>query len=290
LLLLRILAILAAALVALPAPARHLYAATAHLDPKNGESAGQLYVINPETGRSKLIGPIRVDGGGAALAIDGLAVHPKTGALYGITWRSSPEPSLIIIDPHSAAAKRIGPLGVRGTDIHFDGSGTLYIWIAESHRLGTVSLETGAVTLLPPTQISGAGGLAISPQGLAIVAGSTNGGIIDEVDVETGDLVGGVSVINNSVLNAVYALTYMPTRSLLAVNQVKGRERGRELVSIDPESGNVTRIGALPDEVDAIAFDDSPGRPTGSKAGLLGYFVVILSGLAIADTLRWRRK
>jgi hypothetical protein len=288
-LLLRILAILAAALVALPASARHLYAATAHLDPKNGESAGQLYVINPETGRAKLIGPIRIDGG-IALAIDGLAVHPKTRALYGITYRSSPEPSLIMIDPHSAAARKIGPLGVRGTDIHFDGSGTLYIWIAESHRLGTVNLETGAVTLLPPTEISGAGGLAISPQGLAIVAGSTEGGVIDEVDVETGALVGGVSVINNSVLNAVYALTYMPTRSLLAVNQVKGREKGRELVSIDPESGNVTRIGVLPDEVDAIAFDDSPGRSGGSKAGLLGYFVVILSGLALADTIRWRRK
>jgi len=287
--LLRILAVLAAALVALPAPARYLYAATAHLDPKNGESAGQLYVINPETGRAKLIGPIRIDGG-MAVAIDGLAVHPKTGVLYGITWRSSPEPSLIVIDRHSAVAKRIGPLGVRGTDIHFDASGSLYIWDAEDHRLGTVNLDSGAVTLLPPTQISGAGGLAISPQGLAIVAGSTQRGVIDEVNVETGDLVGGLSVINNSVLNAVYALTYMPTRSLLAVNQVKGRERGRELVSIDPESGNVTRIGPLPDEVDAIASDDSPGRPSGSKAGLLGYFVVILSGLALADTIRWRRK
>jgi hypothetical protein len=286
---LRILAVLAAALISLPASARNLYAATAHLDPKNGESAGQLYVINPDTGRSKLIGPIRIDGG-TAVAIDGLAVHPKTGALYGITWRSSPETALVAIDRHSAVAKRIGPLGVRGTDIHFDASGTLYIWIAESHRLGTVSLESGAVTLLPPTHLSGASGLAISPQGLAIVAGTTKGGIIDEVDVETGDLVGGVSIIDNSVLNAVYALTYTPSRSLLAVNQVKGRERGRELVSIDPESGNVTRIGTLPDEVDAIAFDNSPGRPSGSKAGLLVYFIVILSGLAIADTIRWRRK
>src|SRR5437868_35603 len=74
---------LAFVIAAAPAGARKLYAATAHDDPVAGESGGFLYVVDPGTGKSKAVGPIRVDGR-IPVAVDGLAVDPKTRLLYGI--------------------------------------------------------------------------------------------------------------------------------------------------------------------------------------------------------------
>ena len=76
--------------------------------------------------------------------------------------------------------------------------------------------------------------------------------------------------------------------ALLAVNTVKGGSTKRELVSIDVETGNITRIGSLPDEVDALAFDQRPQAPRGSKRHLLIIMLLLLLGLGIAGRLRWR--
>ena len=282
-----LLALAAVALLSIPASGRNLYAATVDTS-VTGDGAGRLYVVNPVTGKSMLVGPIRI--GERSLAIDGLAVHPKTGVLYGITWRASREPCLVTIDPRTARAERVGPLGVRGTDIHFDSQGTLYIWIADSHQLGTVNLHDGTVTLLPASHIAetAPGGLAINSRGLALVTATANASVIDEVDPTTGELVGGLALVDASILGAVYALTYIPTGALLAVNQSKSRKAGRELVSIDPETGSVTRIGALPDGVDAIAIDDGPPGSPRSKWPLLVIMLAILVVLHVAGFVRWR--
>src|SRR5579864_1942698 len=90
-----------------------LYAATT--DDEIG--AGKLYIIDPTTAAATLVGPILV--GGLPVGVTGLAFNPLTGVLYGVTDdRSANFPdSLITINPATAAAALIGPLGQILTDI-----------------------------------------------------------------------------------------------------------------------------------------------------------------------------
>lgn len=280
----------AVVLAALPACARKLYAATAHDDPAAGESAGFLYVIDPGTGKARTVGPIRIDGS-IPVAVDGLAVDPKTRVLYGITSGSSRPPSLITIDTRTAQAKLIGPLGARATDINFAANGALYTWLPDMGRLGVIDTSTGAVktfaaTGLAPTQ---AAGFTINSQGLAVVAARMSKGILDTVDPDTGNVVGGLALIDASVLNAVNALTLSPAGALFAVNSVKGAKTKRELVSIDTETGSITKIGALPDEVDALAFDHDIQDVQRSKVPLLIIMLALFIALNVVGVLRWRK-
>ena len=287
----RIAALAAAALVlafAGTAAAKKLYAATAHND-ADGRSAGVLYVVDPATGRSRMVGPIRI-GGAEAVAVDGLAVHPKTGVLYAITAEPG-ESRLITIDTHSGRAQAIGSLGERGADMQFDKDGKLYTWLLDAGRLGVIDLATGRVHPLKKTDIppSRTAGLAISPQGLAIVAARVSKGVLDEVDPATGSVVGGLALIDASIINAVNALAISPGGVLFAVNTSKAGRGKRELVSIDTESGSVTKIGALPDEVDALAFDHDPHEGRQSKLGLFLFIVVVFVLLNLAGWYRWRK-
>src|SRR5438132_6891718 len=286
---------LAAALLAIagaiasPAWASRLYAATAHDDPATHASAGYLYTVDPGSGKARQIGPILVDGT-SPVAVDGLAMHPKTGVLYGITSGSSRPPTFITIDTRNAQAHVIGPLGAHATDIHFAANGSLYTWLPEVGRLGVIDIATGEVRAFAPTGVgpTATAGFAINSQGVAVVAARMSKGILDEVDTTTGTVIGGLALIDASVLTAINALTLSPGGALLAVNTVKGGSTKRELVSIDVETGNITRIGSLPDEVDALAFDQRPQAPRGSKRHLLIIMLLLLLGLGIAGRLRWR--
>ena len=285
-------AALVAAMVAFvpAAEAKKLYAATAH-ETAEGHGAGVLYVVDPANGRSRLVGPIRIDGI-ESVQVDGLAVHPKTGTLYGITSDKTGEPRLITIDPRSAQAKAIGALGARGADIQFDDSGKLYTWILNTSRLGVVDLETGRVKALAKTDIppSRTAGLAINAQGLAIVAARVSKGVLDEVDPATGSVVGGLALIDASIINAVNALALAPGGALFAVNTAREGRTKRELVSIDTETGSVTKIGALPDNVDALAFDHDPREaPRRSKLGLFLFMLTVFVLLNVVGWYRWRK-
>jgi hypothetical protein len=286
----------AAAVLAFPvgeagaAAPRKLFAASDRVDRDTGERVGELYVVDPSTAKSHLVGTIRL-GGTVPIAMDGLAVSPKTGVLYGITSRTSKSPSLVTIDPRTGIARMIGPLGVAGTDINFDFNGNLYVWLVDGNRLGSIDLMTGKVTPIgrESPYKGGGGGLAINAQGRAVVAAGPKEGGLQEVDTSSGLTVGGLALTDSSVLNAITALTLSPSGVLLAVNSVKGGRLSRELVTIDTETGNVTRIGALPDEIDAIAFADGP-QPRSSKLPLLGVMLAVLALLYLAAAIRWRKK
>jgi hypothetical protein len=265
-----------------------LYAATSHHAGPGGEASGRLYAVNALNARSRLVGPIRIDAS-TAMPVDGLAVHPKTGLLYGITSRASPEPSLITIDPRTAHASLIGPLGVAGTDIHFDAEGTLYIWIPEGNRLGIVNLSTGRVSAVAATSLRDvtSGGLAINSRGIALVPSSTSRAVIEQLDASTGDPIGALALSDASIVHALDSLAITRGGLLMAVNEPLPGQPRRELVTIDTTTGGVTRVGALPDEVDAIAYDER-ANAGGSKRGLLLVFIAVFVVLHILGALRWR--
>jgi len=275
-------------LAAHAAGAAVLYAATARTESAAGDNAGRLYVVNTANARWRLVGPIKVDG--QCVPIDGLAVHPVTRELYGITSRAMSDPMLVKIDTRTAKATRIGALGVHATDIHFDVSGTLFAWIPDGNRLGIVNLESGAVSVSASTPVeekTTAGGLAINSRGRALVAANLSRGVIEELDSGTGEVVGALALADPTMLYALYALTFSRADMLLAVNQPKPGAAVRELVSIDVGSGNVKRIGLLPDEVDAIAFDDRGSFGAG-KGALAIVFIAVLVALNVIAYYRWR--
>src|SRR5258706_14506439 len=100
--------------------------------------AGNLYAVNLANGTATLVGAIRLPGS-KPIGVTGMAVHPTTGILYGITSEQSPNHprSLVIIDQTSGAATLVGDLGMVGSDIPFDPAGTLYLWRPGQSQLVT---------------------------------------------------------------------------------------------------------------------------------------------------------
>ncbi len=128
------------------------------IDPINGtfyaSDATDLYIINPATGASTLVGPF---GGGSSIMIE-IAMN-TAGEMYGHDIATD---SIYRINPATGAATLIGATGyaanfAQGMD--FDNSdGTLYIFLYQgggANVYGTVNLATGAVTPLAVSSPSG---------------------------------------------------------------------------------------------------------------------------------------
>src|ERR1039457_4212232 len=116
-----VLGILACCLLARSAPAQVLYAAV-------GDDAGNgLYTIDPLTSQPTLVGPIAIDG--SQVGVTGLAIHPQTHVMYGVTTDLESPPELITIDPTTGNATLIGGVSLFAVpDITFSADGTLYGW------------------------------------------------------------------------------------------------------------------------------------------------------------------
>src|SRR4051812_35210165 len=171
-----ILAALAFALLAGPATAQVLYAATAAGGP------GELIVLDPATGAIvRDVGPLN-DALGANYPVTGLAVHPVTGVLYGSAANANPatRARLVVIDPLTARVTPVGPFnagptnpsGVPATmaDLAFTPAGQLY-GVATQNRpdLYAIDLLTGQATPVGPSGVdvsTTGGGLAVGPGGV----------------------------------------------------------------------------------------------------------------------------
>src|SRR5436309_3342301 len=108
------LIVMSAALPSLAEP--QLYAATVRSRTGPGDdAAGNLYLVDPSDASFRSVGPLRLQG--RSIGITGLAVHPKTGVLYGVTAGSSPayRNSLVTIDPATAEASMVGEMRVAGS-------------------------------------------------------------------------------------------------------------------------------------------------------------------------------
>jgi hypothetical protein len=287
-----VLLLVAGALIPPFAAANTLYVSTAQREAGPGVVRGHLYTVDSSSGRSKLVGPIRI-GGILSVGVTGLAVHPQTKVLYGITKGSHPSipPSLVTIDPTTAAATMVGLLGIEGSDINFDSHGTLYIWLAGEMRLGTVDLVTGRVSPMGALNAAApGGGLAIDKRGAAFVASSSTG--LDHIDVRTGRRFASRELHGAPFAGAINSLSFSPTGILVGINSDATTSKA-ELVMINAATGAVTAMGPLPDDADGLTFfrDAASASSAGTpKLGLFYSVLLLLLGLSLVGAVRWRVK
>jgi len=256
----RIAGLLAAVGMMAPAStlADTLYAATVRTGAGGGTDtvSGSLYTVNLGSGSATFVAPLRLNGS-TPIGITGMASHPSTGVMYGITSPlsgSNPQ-SLVTIDPNSGSAVLVGDLRFPGSDIAFNKAGILFTWLPATSQLGIVNLSTGAVTPIgTPGPAGTIAGLAIDLHGVAFITPSGAGGTLDTVDIATGVLKRGAPLTGAPFPSAINSMTFTPSGLLLAVNSNAGSPAATRLVTINTATGVVSNIGTLPDDTDALAF------------------------------------
>jgi hypothetical protein len=119
-------------------------------------SSSMLSTLDPETGRvHRRIGPTGVG------VVTGLALHPSTGVLYGVTGGRSGR-RLVTIDRQTGAGTIIGNLNTTVTDIAFRSDGTLF-GVTNGTSIVSINLTTGNTTVVAITGLRG--GIAFSATG-----------------------------------------------------------------------------------------------------------------------------
>jgi sugar lactone lactonase YvrE len=249
------------ALFAADAASQTLYASSlrTYSDPGYHGVEGNLYLVDTETAATTLVTSLNV-GGKTPVGIDGLAIHPRTGVFYGITAPTSSviPRSLVIIDPTTGTVTLVGDLGETGSDIGFDPDGTLYVWMPIARRLGVVDLDTGHVTPRGTPIEHGAtkGGFAFIGNGHAYLAVTGGSGTLDTIDLATGAVTTGPALVGAPFPDLMTGLAFS-RGTVYAVNTNFGRSTEANLVTIDPHTGKVTNVGALPNDTDALTFGPS---------------------------------
>jgi sugar lactone lactonase YvrE len=259
--------------------------------------AGNLYTINLASGTATLVGAIRLPGS-KPIGVTGMAVHPISAVIYGITSEQSPNHSrsLVTIDPGTANATLVGELGVVGSDIAFDAKGTLYMWLPQTSQLGTVNISSAAVAPLgKPGPAGSPAGIAIDTNGMVFVTYKGATGSLDSVDLATGNVRNGPKLSGAPFDSQINSMSFSPSGLLLAVNSNAGSPANTRLVTINTATGVVSTIGALPDDTDALAFTGSgpnlaPTLSTMSPGGRVVIAAVSVALLAIAGSLLLRNR
>jgi DNA-binding beta-propeller fold protein YncE len=266
--------------------AQTLYVASVRSQGSSGQ-VGSLYTVNLATGSATFAAPLRVNGM-KPVGITGLAVHPTTGAMYGITSTLSPNfpGSLVSIDTATGDTTVIGQLHTEGSDIAFDSSGTLYIWLPSSRQIATVNIATGAITKLgEPGTPDTTGGLAIDARGVAFVVSSGALGTLDTVDLRTGAIREGPKLSGAPFPAGINSMSFSLSGLLLAVNTNAGAPAATRLVTINTATGAMSLIGTLPDDSDAMTFavvSRDIGQVLGTMSGRTLALLALILGLALA--------
>ena len=255
--------------------------------------AGNLYIVNLANGTASLVGAIRLPGS-KPIGVTGMAFHPSTGVLYGITSELSPNSprSLVTIDPTSGAASLVGDLGMVGSDIAFDAKGTLYGWLPGTSQLGTVNVSNASVTPIgKPAPAGSPAGIAVDPNGMVYVTSKGASGTLDNVDLASGALQVGPPLTGAPFSTQINSMSFSPSGLLLAVNSNAGSPANTRLVTINTATGVVATIGALPDDTDALAFSGTgpnlaPTFSTMSPGGrvvvaVISTVLLVLAGMVL---------
>ncbi len=266
--------------------AQTLYVASLRSQSASG-LVGSLYTVNLATGTATFAAPLRLNGV-KPVGVTGLAVHPATSALYGITSSVSPNSprSLVAIDAASGDTAVIGEMATEGSDIAFDASGTLYVWLPSRRQVAMVNINTAAITPLgSPGTADTSSGLAIDARGVAFVISGGAVGTIDTVDLRTGAIRTGPRLTGAPFPAAINSMTFSPSGLLLAVNSNAGVPALTRLVAINTATGAVSAIGTLPDDSDASTFAPASrdiGQVLGTMSGRTLALLALILGSVIA--------
>ena len=274
-----------AAFFAVSAAAQTLYAVSVrtYSDPSYHGVEGNLYTVDPDTAATNLVTSMNVSGR-TPVGLDGIAIHPRTGVFYGITAPTSAviPRTLVILDPTTGSVTPVGELSLVGSDIEFEPDGTLYMWLPLSSQIGTVNLDSGAVTPRGKPVGNGAvkGGFALIGGGKALVAGTGGAGTLDTVDLDTGEIHTGPPITGAPFPDLINGMILSPKGVLYGINTSFGRSTQANLISIDPRTGKVTNIGALPNDTDALAFGPATS-PKDMTASLMEWRIPVLIALGV---------
>jgi Ca2+-binding RTX toxin-like protein len=229
-----------------------------------------LYELNRKTGEvSRKIGNTK-------FSVTGLAIHPKTKVLYGVTGtQDQREPgSLIKINKATGKGKFIGD-ELEGTDtgaadITFTNDGTLYGWSEDSDDLVTINLKTGAATIVGPSGESTEGsGLSASRNDTLFLTPDGDSGDLFTVDRNDGDATS-LTALGGTLNQNINALAFDRKDNLFGSRVLASGQPGRDLIRIDTDSGDITSIGDSVDRLDAIEFSEPHKSCKGAKANVLG--------------------
>jgi hypothetical protein len=251
-----------------------LYAA----DGKGGYS-GNLYLVDPRDGYTVTVGAIgfgvtgmEFSPAGELFAVQsiGKSDSPAFGGGGGMT-------NLLTIDPATGAATHVAMVGQLGDDlghipdVTFSGS-TLVGWAEGIDDPLLIDTVTGAFTMLGESGTGSAGsGIATLNDGtvLAATSGCTDGAFYN-VNVSTGACTESgtltLASANPDNLEEVNAMAVFrgTLYGVLSVYLEEGdltMPQPSALASIDPTTGEVTIISALPFFVDALASNEPVGDP-----------------------------
>ena len=220
---------------------------------------GNLYEIDPTDGTATPIGPI-------GYAITGMAMSP-TGVLFATesTRRGALGDSrLIRIDTTSGAGTPVGLLADSGDDeVHQAVADITFVdnrLVGWSQR-GDVPVEidtgTGRVTVIGDSVNAFGAGLAFDGRSRIYLAAQGSEGPLYSLDPSTGTSTAGPLLGGGDIdFSSIGAMTFLGAR-LLGVDIESGRsaDTRADLIEIDPATGLITRIGALPTGIDALATD-----------------------------------
>lgn len=230
----------------------------------------KLYELNKQTGA------VKRKIGSTGFSVTGLAIHPKTKVLYGVTGtqdQTAPG-SLIKINKATGKAKLIGDEfegdDYGAADITFTNDGTLYGWAETEDALVTINISTGAATFVgaDPGVGTFGNGISAASDDTLFFTGDGDMGSLSTVDPSTGGLTN-VETLDGQFDDAIGALAFDRKDNLFGSRRTSD-DAGRDLIRIDTENGHITSLGETVDRLDAIEFSEPNNACKGAKANVLG--------------------
>jgi hypothetical protein len=186
-------------------------------------------------GTATFIAPIRLNGRSSSASPASQRIAPPVSSDHALS-RNAPLALVTVI--RERQGDTIGPMTQGGSDIAFNRAGILFTWLPQTSQLGTVNLDTGAVTPIGNPGAPGPpAGLAIDDSGVAYVTPKGATGTLDSFDIATGTQTTGPMLTGAPFDSTINSMTFTPSGLLLAVNSNSGSPSAARLVTINVSTG-----------------------------------------------------